>query len=200
MKIHIAEEYLFQTASTQGGYFTAKQAVQAGFSQKNHAYYIRTGVWIREWRGIYRLARFPEPDDGQYALWSLWSSNRQGNPLGVYSHETSLSMFEISDANPAKLHMTIPPAFRRTTPTPEILVLHKRKIFPGTFEQRTGYNVLKPLPNILMLIEEGIISEDILIQALRDGIRKGYFIESQLARLDIKKETKDNLMRLLERT
>jgi hypothetical protein len=51
-----------------------------------------------------------------------------------------------------------------------------------------------------MLIEEGEISEDILVQALRDGIRKGYFIESQLDRLDIKKETKDNLMRLLERT
>ena len=199
MNSKISDETLYKIAATQGGYFTAKQATEAGFSQKNHAYHIRTGVWVREWRGIYRLAQFPEPDDGQYALWSLWSRNRKGVIQGVYTHETALGMFEISDTNPSKLHMSVPPRFRKTAQTPAILVLHKRKIFPGTFEQRTGYNVLKPLPNVIMLIEECEISEEIIIQALRDGIKKGYFLRNQMMSLDLKKKTKKYLENLLGR-
>lgn len=192
------ENILYEIAATQAGYFTAQQANEAGFLHTNHAYYIKTGAWIREWRGIYRLARFPEPDDGQYALWSLWTRDRKGNTQGVYSHETALSLFELSDANPAKLHMTVPPGFRKTAEVPKVLILYKRTIDPGSYEQRTGYNVIKPLPNILMLIEEGNVSEEILIQALRDGIRKGYFIKNQMRNLDLKDKTRRNLNTLLE--
>jgi hypothetical protein len=189
---------LYEVAATQGGYFTAGQAAEAGFSPKNHAYYLKAGAWIREWRGIYRLARFPEPDDGQYVLWSLWTRNRKGVPQGVYSHETALAIFELSDTNPARLHMTVPPGFRKTAPTPPLLVLHKRTIVPGSFEQRAGYNVIKPLPNMLMLIDEDETPEEVLVQALRDGIAKGYFIESRLRQLDISKKVKTALERILD--
>lgn len=81
---------LYEIAATQAGYFTAQQAVEPGYRYTNHPYYANTGIWAREWRGIYRLAHFPEPDDGQYALWSLWSRNRTGRIQGVYSHETAL--------------------------------------------------------------------------------------------------------------
>jgi hypothetical protein len=64
---------LYEIAVTQAGYFTAQQASEAGYRYTNYSYYLQTGAWVREWRGIYRLAHFPEPDDGQYALWSLWS-------------------------------------------------------------------------------------------------------------------------------
>ena len=198
MKSSFSETNLYKIAVMQSGYFTAKQADTAGISHKNHSYYVKTGSWIKEWRGIYRLSRFPEPDDGQYALWALWSCDRQGNIQGVYSHETALSMFELSDANPAKLHMTVPPNFRKTAKTPDAIILHKKIIAPDTYEQRMGFNVLKPLPNILMLIEEGRISEEILIQALRDGIQKGYLIKSNLMNLDLTGDIKRELLFLLE--
>ncbi len=198
MKNWKADHSLYEIAATQSGYFTAQQAKGAGYSHKNHAYYTKTGIWIKEWRGIYRLARFPEPDDSQYALWSLWSRNRKGEIQGVYTHETALDMFDISDANPARLHMTVPPGFRKTAQAPKVLVLYKHRIEPGSYEQRTGYNVLKPLPNIIMIIEEGALSEEIIMQSLRDGIQKGYFLKNQLKKMTLPDTTRANLDNLLK--
>ena len=39
-------------------------------------------------------------------VWQLWSRNRQGEPQGVFSHATALSLHELSDVMPAKLHMS----------------------------------------------------------------------------------------------
>ena len=56
--------------------------------------------------------------------WALWSRNRNEVTEGVYSHQTALSLYELSDLNPAKLHMTVPTHFRRNSAIPRILVLH----------------------------------------------------------------------------
>ena len=103
-----AEQRLFQTASEQQGYFTTSQAIKAGFQDATHPYHLKNGDWIREWRGIYRISRYPRTDDGQYVLWSLWARNRKELWQGVYSHQTALSLFELSDVMPEKLHMTVP--------------------------------------------------------------------------------------------
>src|ERR1039458_3305351 len=84
----------------------------------------KAGNWIREHRGIYRLALFPATDRPDLALWSLWSSNRKEEVEGAYSHQTAISLFNLSDLNPAKLHMTVPRSFRRNSQIPSILVLH----------------------------------------------------------------------------
>jgi hypothetical protein len=199
MKNQEAESTLYEVASMQGGYFTAQQANDAGYSQKNHHYYVKNGMWIKEYRGIYRLARYPEPDDSQYILWSLWSRNRNGEILGTYSHETALSLFELSDTNPDKLHMTVTQGFRKTAKVPEILVLHKAAIQRDEIEQREGYNVLKPIPNLILLINEKRVSEEILIQTIRDGIERGYFIKNYLLNMDTDTEVKETLKKLLKR-
>ena len=119
-----SEEKLFRIAAAQGGYFTALQAKQAGFSDNNHSFHLRAGNWIREWRGIYRLARYPLQDDAQYALWGVWTSDRHGKRRGAYSHETALSLYGLSDLQPTKLHVTVPRGYRRHGSIPEILCLH----------------------------------------------------------------------------
>jgi len=53
---------LYQLAESQSGYFTTKQASALGYASNKRIYHVRAGNWIREHRGIYRLARFPEPD------------------------------------------------------------------------------------------------------------------------------------------
>ena len=112
---------LFTVADDQQGYFTAQQAEKAGYRKSNHSYHVKAGNWIREGRGIYRLAAFPRTDDSQLIVLSLWSRNRQGRPMGVYSHETALSIHNLSDAMPAKLHMTVPKGFRRVSPIPKAM-------------------------------------------------------------------------------
>jgi len=53
------KQTLFEIAASQYGLFTAKQAIKAGFKKNNHPYHVQVGNWVREWHGIYRLARFP---------------------------------------------------------------------------------------------------------------------------------------------
>jgi hypothetical protein len=57
-----AQGRLYEIAETQQGFFTTKQAIHAGFGEKTHSYHVRVGNWIREHRGIYRLAEFPTTD------------------------------------------------------------------------------------------------------------------------------------------
>ena len=98
-----AAAQLYSIAESQQGYFTAAQGIEAGFADYLHPYHVRTGEWERVYRGIYRLSKYPCSMDSHYVVWSLWSRNREGVPQGVYSHETALSMFDLSDANPAKI-------------------------------------------------------------------------------------------------
>jgi predicted transcriptional regulator of viral defense system len=179
MKINASESTLFQIASAQGGYFTALQAKRAGFSDKNHPYHVRAGNWIREWRGIYRLARFPHQDDAQYSLWGVWSLNRKGTPQGVYSHETALSLFELSDLQPEKLHMTVPRGYRRHSEIPKVLHLHHANIEVSECEERSGYRVTKPFRTIRDIVRAGIVSPEFIKQAVEQALDKGYLTQTQ---------------------
>ena len=103
-----ASRHLFEFAEQQQGFFTTKQAKAAGFAENTHPYHVQVGNWIREHRGIYRLALFPTADRPDLVLWALWSRNRNEEVEGVYSHQTALSLYDLSDLNPSKLHMTAP--------------------------------------------------------------------------------------------
>ena len=88
----------------------------------------RSGNWVREARGVYRLAQFPMPPRPDLIVWQLWSRNRQDEPQGVFSHATALSLHELSDVMPAKLDMTVPPGFRRMAAIPTVLRLHHARL------------------------------------------------------------------------
>src|SRR6267143_3275146 len=60
-----AARRLYETAQSQQGFFTTKQAMRAGFAEKTHAYHVKVGNWIREHRGIYRLADFPTAESAR---------------------------------------------------------------------------------------------------------------------------------------
>lgn len=164
---------LFAVAEAQGGFFTAKQAEAAGFDRTNHAYHVRSGKWTREHRGVYRLKQYPLPEDSDLILWSLWSRGRDDVPQGVYSHETALRIFDLSDNMPAKLHMTVPAKFRRGTEMPAILVLHHANLAPADVEEREGFRVTRPMRTILDLVAVGGLSSDLLKQAFDEARNRG---------------------------
>ena len=168
-----AFEHLYAIAEAQQGYFTARQAAEAGFDARNHPYHVRAGNWIRERRAIYRLARFPPAERPDLVLWSLWSRGRKGEVRGTFSHETALSIFELSDAMPAKLHMTVPAGFRRMAPIPKGLVLHQGSLSKEDMEIRQGYRVTRPLRTLADLVVEGRVSPDLLRQAVQEALDRG---------------------------
>jgi len=179
MKMNNSESALFEIASAQGGYFSALQAKHAGFSEKNHLYHVRAGNWIREWRGIYRLVRFPHQEDAQYSLWGIWSLNRRGALQGVFSHETALSLFELSDLQPEKFHMTVPRGYRRHSEIPKILILHHATIEPSEYEERSGYRVTKPYRTIADIVRAQAVSPEFIKQAVNQALNKGYLTHAQ---------------------
>jgi len=178
-----AADALFEIADEQQGYFTAKQAADAGYLLGSQAHHVKAGNWVRVHRGIYRLARFPEAADEQLVLYSLWSRNRAGEPLGVYSHQTELSIYELSDINPSKLHMTVPVAFRRSATVPKVLVLHYATLEKNDLEQRHGFVVTRPLRAVADLAATETTSRDVVAQALAEGRSRGLVTAREIAEL-----------------
>ena len=174
---------LFEIAEGQQGYFTAKQAAEAGYQLGSQAHHVKSGNWVRVERGIYRLARFPQSAEEQLVIYALWSRNRAGEPEGVYSHQTALSIHELSDVNPAKLHMTVPAAFRRRAKTPKILVLHRASLNEKDIEQRQGFAVTRPLRAIADVAGAESVSRDIIEQALTEGRQRGLITVREMSEL-----------------
>jgi len=163
-----ASRRLFDLAEQQQGFFTTKQAKAAGFAENTHPYHVQAGNWVREHRGIYRLTLFPTPDRPDLVLWSLWSRNRKEEIEGVYSHQTALSLHELSDLNPAKLHMTVPQNFRyRDLPESDV-------------QTGPGYKYTRPLRTILDLIEDGVVEPTFVRQALSQALERGLITRRQL--------------------
>ncbi len=177
------DKQLFEIASTQEGYFTARQAMKAGYQFNNHPYHVKRGNWIREHRGIYRLSNFPTGPNGQYVLWSLWSCNQKGEPQGVYSFDTALNIYEVGDVMPAKLHMTVPVSFRRSTEIPAVIVLHRAKLRKEDVHRKNGYSVTTPLRTVLDLVHSKSTPEEIIKQAVEEFRVKGLLTENELVRL-----------------
>jgi predicted transcriptional regulator of viral defense system len=174
---------LFEIAEGQQGYFTAKQAADAGYQLGSQAHHVKSGNWVRVERGIYRLAHFPQSSEEQLVIYTLWSRNRAGEPEGVYSHQTALSMHELSDVNPTKLHMTVPTTFRRRAKLPKILVLRRASLNEKDVEQRQGFTVTRPLRAIADLVAVESVSHDIVEQALAEGRQRGLLSVREVAEL-----------------
>jgi hypothetical protein len=173
---------LFDLAEQQQGYFTTKQAKAAGFAENTHPYHVQAGNWIREHRGIYRLSLFPATDRPDLALWSLWSKNRKEEVEGVYSHQTAISLHELSDLNPARLHMTVPINFRRNSEIPGVLVLHHGDLTEGDVQSGPGYRYTKPLRTILDLIDANTVERNFIRQAIRQAFQRGLIHRQQIQR------------------
>jgi predicted transcriptional regulator of viral defense system len=175
-----ASQRLFEYALEQQGFFTTKQAKDAGFAENTHPYHVKAGNWIREHRGIYRLAQFPPADRPDLVLWALWSRNRREEVQGVFSHQTALSLHELSDVNPAKIHMTVPETFRKNSEIPNVLVLHYGELADSDVESASGYRFTRPLRTILDVIASGDLERSTITQGVRQAFERGLVTRSQV--------------------
>jgi predicted transcriptional regulator of viral defense system len=180
-----AARRLFEVAEQQQGFFTTKQAKAAGFAENTHPYHVQVENWVREHRGIYRLALFPAADRPDLVLWALWSRNRNEEVEGVYSHHTALSLYGLSDLNPSKLHMTVPTAFRRSAEIPGILVLHYADLLESDVRTAQGFKLTRPLRTILDLIEVGTVERNFIRQALRQAVDRGLIGRRQIRNMQM---------------
>lgn len=167
------EDKLFEVADRQQGYFTAAQAKECEYYDSHFTRYLSSGEWSKIGRGVYRLARYPLSDRPDLIEWSLWSRNKQGEVQGVWSHETALDLYELCDIMPAKLHLTVPHNFRKSTSIPPVLKLYRADLEEKDWTEQQGYRVTTPIKTLLNLAESRQISDDLLKQAIIEGRKKG---------------------------
>lgn len=163
---------LFEIAEEQDGYFTAKQAYAAGYSQRMQSYHVANGDWVREQRGIFHLKHFRDRLD-DYMIWYLWSSNRQGKPQGVFSHDTALTLHEFSTWTSNKIHMTVPKRFRRFKKIPAVLELHYADLSPEFITVIKRVPVTTPLKTLLDLLISGYVPRHHLLEAMQQCTQQG---------------------------
>lgn len=155
---------LFNLATEQGGYFTAAQAKEIGYSYQAQAHHAAAGNWLRIDRGLFRLAEWIPDLHDDLARWTLWSKGR-----GVVSHETGLSVHGIGEFESARVHLTVPPEF---TMRDEAVVLHHAELTDSDVVRRTGFRVTTPVRSI---IDVAALSpdEDQLARAIKDARQSG---------------------------
>ena len=187
-KNRTASSKLFEIAEAQQGYFTYKQALSAGYYRDVANFHAKSGEWLRVKRGIYRLAKFPIADRPELVEWSLWSADRKDNIQGVYSHQTALEIYDITDVNPAKLHMTVPKSFRKGTSLPKILVLHRAAIAKSDMKQFQGYRVTSPVRTIKDMLEAGSMDPQDIKAGLRQAVQKGLISPDEADKIEFPKD------------
>jgi len=166
---------LFETASTQEGYFTTQQAAEAGYSSQLLLKHIRAGRVARAQRGIYRLVHYPVGEHEDLVTAWLWSER-----TGLISHQTALALHGLSDALPAQLHLTLPAAWRkRRFRVPAGVVLHHADVPP---DDRTWFGAV-PATSAQRSLNDCAragMSPDLLRQAARQAVRRGLVARTEL--------------------
>ncbi|MCB9766050.1 MAG: hypothetical protein H6739_40115 [Alphaproteobacteria bacterium] len=168
-------DLLHEIANGQSGHFTAHQAAEVGFSLQLLHKHVQSGNLERPMRGIYRIARFPPSEHEDLVVLWLWSDQE-----AVFSHETALSLHELSDALPARIHLTLPPSTPRRRKVLEGVVVHFADV-PQADRQWFG-PVPVVTPSRAVLDVAAAHGDATLVgQAIDQGIRESRFTITEVA-------------------
>lgn len=164
---------LSQCAYAQAGYFTAAQAKDIGYSYQAQKYHVDHGNWHKVDRGLFRLPGWPTSAHDVYARWVLWSGQR-----AVVSHESALTVHGVSDANPARVHLTVPPGFRAQD---DAVVLHHGNLPAADIEVREGWSVTS-LERTLLDVAGSDLPQELVDQAVAESLDSGAVTRRRLLR------------------
>lgn len=180
MNSHPTWNQLYETASSQEGHFTTRQAAEAGYSPQLLAKYLANGRVARVRRGVYRLVHFPPGEHEDLVTIWLWSDRE-----GVFSHETALMLHELSDVLPSGVHLTLPAEWRRRRlRVPAGVVLHHAHLAP---EERAWIGPVPVTSARRTLIDcvAAHVSPETLAKAAHDVLRRGLLSKSDVASIGI---------------
>jgi predicted transcriptional regulator of viral defense system len=166
-----AFEALYPVAEQQAGYFTAAQARAAGYSQRQLTYYVKARRFDRMRRGIYRLTLHPASANED--LFLAWL---QVGPQAVISHESALALYELSDALPAAVHLTVTPQTSRRHPG---LRLHTNRLRADEITRFEGLPVTT-VPRTILDVAASGLAEGLVIQAVHQAIQRGLVLADTL--------------------
>ena len=162
---------LYETAESQAGYFTARQAKGHGFSWERLSDNVKRGRFLRIFRGIYRLAHFPS--SAHEDLFVAWL--RTG-PHSTISHESALTIYNLSDVLPGEIHVIVSRGASRRRPG---LHLHTNHLKPEEITSRQGLPVTTASRTIVDVANSGLAKEQV-IQAIQEALQRGLTTQEEL--------------------
>jgi predicted transcriptional regulator of viral defense system len=166
---------LFEVAAGQEGVFTTEQAAEAGYSPQLLVHHVRAGRIVRLRRGIYRLVHFPAGDHEDLVVLWLWSER-----AGIVSHQTAVALHDLSDALPARVHLTLPSAWRRRRfRVPPEVVLHHADVPQVDRAWFGAVPTTSPRRSLNDCADAGM-SPELLRPAALQAIRRGLVTRSEL--------------------
>jgi predicted transcriptional regulator of viral defense system len=175
----------------QDGYFTARQAREAGFSPQLLAHHARSGRYEHIRRGLYRLRGYPGSSHEE--VWAKWLAG--GAERAVVSHESALELHGLSDVLPNNVHLLVDRDDRGIRRLQGITLHTTRALEPSEVVSRDGIRVTDPVRSILDAAGAGTAPEQIemaVCQALNEGLMTR---RSLLARTDRRGGRVANLVR-----
>lgn len=169
---------LFEFAVAQDGHFTTRQAALAGYSRPLLARYLKSGKVERVMHGIYRLVHYPSSESEQLTILWLWSGHE-----GVFSHDTALFLFDLSDALPSRIHLTLPNAWqRRRLRVPAILRLHHADL-PSADRTWVGCVPVTTPRRTLLDCNTDHVATELVEQATQQALHRGLVTTKDLSAL-----------------
>lgn len=105
-----ATKEIIRMAKENNGIVTTAMVVTEGFSRGNIKYLVDKGMIEKSTRGVYIL-----PEGLNDKIFNLQSRFKRG----IYSHETALFLWDLTDRTPNRYHMTFPANYNLTKPKEE---------------------------------------------------------------------------------
>ncbi|MFO0696955.1 MAG: type IV toxin-antitoxin system AbiEi family antitoxin domain-containing protein [Polyangiales bacterium] len=170
---------LFDIAAAQDGLFTTRQAAEAGYSPQLIAHHLGARRMVRVRRGVYRLVHFPAGDHEDLTVVWLWSERE-----GVFSHQTALALYHLSDVLPAQVHLTLPATWRkRRLRVPGGVVVHHGDVAES---ERRWFGAV-PATAPLRTLEDCAATDlppELLRSAALDALARGLVARRDLATVE----------------
>lgn len=159
-------------ALAQGGYFDRADALACGLSDRTLHHHVHSGRFERVYPGVYRLAIAPVAPQDDFWLALVWTNQR-----GAISHASALTLYDLSDVMPGRVHLTVPPDFRRNPPPS--YALHLSRLTEDEVAEREGLRVTTPARTIVDAASGGTDPEQVE-KAIRQAVDRALVTPEQL--------------------
>jgi predicted transcriptional regulator of viral defense system len=164
---------LYALAEEHDGLLASKEARALGIQDSVLVRLAQRGRLERMSRGVYRIAQYPADRLAQYREAILWAQASQGPERIALSHETALLLYGISDANPARVSLTVPMSARLRREHPEWIVIHRADLTPQEISRHEGMPVTtveRSIMDVLLATHRVDVARKAISDALREGL------------------------------
>jgi predicted transcriptional regulator of viral defense system len=170
---------LLERALDRHGLLTPDDALAVGASEGALRLLASRGTLLRKGFAIYQIPQLAGDRLAQYQEALLWVRE-----AGALSHDTALDLHQLSDINPANVHVTIDPKTRFRRRLPDWLELHRGRLDEADTTWLEGLRITTPARTVLDCVATHV-GEQFIDLAIATGRTRGLLSGAALDRIEI---------------